>query len=106
MMIFAPHKIKKDSPKYLEVKAYMQQHGKPTIRVVDCGDYYGAIEGSHRLAAAHDLGCGVDVVIVSESQSVESDLQDVASNDDGTTSVKKIAEYLSWDSVSYNFDMD
>ncbi len=30
--------------------------GAPTIEVVDCGDYYMALEGSHRLAAAHALG--------------------------------------------------
>lgn len=38
------------------VKADMLRLGAPTIRVVDCSDYYMAIEGSHRLAAAHALG--------------------------------------------------
>lgn len=30
--------------------------GPPTIEVVDCGDWYAALEGSHRLAAAELLG--------------------------------------------------
>jgi len=37
------------------VKAQMATLGAPTIRVVDCGDYYMALEGCHRVAAAHDL---------------------------------------------------
>ena len=38
------------------VTAEMETLGAPTIRVVDCGDHYIALEGSHRLAAAHALG--------------------------------------------------
>ncbi|MDQ0349716.1 hypothetical protein [Ancylobacter vacuolatus] len=38
------------------VKAEMLSLGAPTIKVVDCGDHYMALEGSHRLAAAHALG--------------------------------------------------
>lgn len=38
------------------VMAEMETLGAPTIRVVDCGDHYMALEGSHRLAAAHALG--------------------------------------------------
>lgn len=33
----------------------MEFMGAPTIRVVDCGDHYIALEGSHRVAAAHAL---------------------------------------------------
>ena len=39
-----------------EVIAEMRTLGAPSIRVVDCGDYLMALEGSHRLAAAHALG--------------------------------------------------
>lgn len=39
-----------------EVIAEMRIAGAPTIEVVDCGDHYVALEGSHRLAAAHHLG--------------------------------------------------
>ena len=38
------------------VKAEMRKLGAPKIRVVDCKDYYMAIEGCHRLMAAADLG--------------------------------------------------
>lgn len=40
----------------VEVEADMRRLGQPTIQVVDRGDYYMALEGSHRLAAAHSLG--------------------------------------------------
>mgnify|MGYP005983101675 CR=1 FL=1 len=34
-----------------DVIAVMRVKGSPTIRVVDCGDYYQALEGSHRIAS-------------------------------------------------------
>lgn len=34
----------------------MTRMGAPEIKVVDCGDHYMALEGSHRLAAAAHLG--------------------------------------------------
>lgn len=42
--------------KLTEVVNEMRKLGAPTIRVVDCGDYLQALEGSHRLAAAAQLG--------------------------------------------------
>jgi hypothetical protein len=52
--IVAIHKPHVD--RYLAVRNEMQEMGAPTIEVVDCGDHYMALEGSHRLAAAKDLG--------------------------------------------------
>lgn len=54
MMIYAIHRP--EAGKLAEVVAQMQALGAPTIRVVNCGDYYMALEGSHRLAAAAELG--------------------------------------------------
>lgn len=45
------------------VKMEMAVMGAPTIRVVDCGDYYMALEGSHRLAAAHALGLTPELIV-------------------------------------------
>lgn len=45
-----------DAEKLRSIIVEMQTLGAPTIEVVDCGDYYQALEGSHRLAAAHALG--------------------------------------------------
>ncbi|MQX78114.1 hypothetical protein [Sinorhizobium medicae] len=41
----------------------MERMGAPTIEVVDCGDHYMALEGSHRLAAAATLGITPELVI-------------------------------------------
>lgn len=46
-----------------EVIEDMRRMGVPTIRVVDCGDYLMALEGSHRLAAAAALDITPDFVI-------------------------------------------
>ncbi len=45
-----------DADKLELVVAQMEALGTPTIEVVDCGDYMMALEGSHRIAAAHVLG--------------------------------------------------
>lgn len=52
--IYAIHQPNAD--KLQAVIAEMLTLGAPTIEVVDCGDYFQALEGSHRLAAAAELG--------------------------------------------------
>lgn len=52
-----------DPDKLAHVIREMRSLGAPTIEVVDCGDYYMALEGSHRLAAAHKLGIAPKLVI-------------------------------------------
>ena len=41
----------------------MKRKGAPVIRVVDCGEYYQALEGTHRLAACHILGIQPKLVV-------------------------------------------
>lgn len=60
-MIYAIHGT--DETKLAEVIEEMQILGAPTIKVVDCGDYMMALEGSHRLAAAHALGLEPKLII-------------------------------------------
>jgi hypothetical protein len=52
--IYAIHKP--DAEKLQSVISEMRTLGAPTIEVVDCGEYFQALEGSHRLAAAAELG--------------------------------------------------
>jgi hypothetical protein len=52
--IYAIHQP--DADKLSQVISEMRTLGAPTIEVVDCGDYFQALEGSHRLAAAAELG--------------------------------------------------
>ena len=59
------------------VRALMRGIGSPTIRVVDCGDYYQAIEGSHRIQAAADLGIAIDLDVLAQDDLVESDSLDI-----------------------------
>lgn len=49
--------IHEPDPTHLaDVMAAMRTWGAPNIDVVACGDHYRALDGSHRLAAAHALG--------------------------------------------------
>ena len=68
-----------------EVKKTMLEMGPPTIRVVDCTDYWVAIEGVHRLQAACDLGVApVFVVHDQEEEIVVSEMDIVEMFPDGT----------------------
>jgi hypothetical protein len=50
------------------VIAEMRELGKPTIRVVEFSlNYFGAIEGSHRHAAAGKLGIIPEFILMTES---------------------------------------
>jgi hypothetical protein len=60
-----------DQRKLEMVKAEMQTLGVPTIRVIDCGDYYMAIEGSHRLAAAADLGITPNLIVLEQDSEID-----------------------------------
>lgn len=53
------------------VKREMETLGAPTIRVVNCGDHYMALEGSHRLAAAHALGLEPELVVFEQDEMLD-----------------------------------
>jgi len=52
--------------------------GAPVIRVVDCGDHYIAIEGSHRLAACARLGIAPELDVLAQDAMVAADSLDWA----------------------------
>jgi hypothetical protein len=52
-----------------DVIEQMKALGAPTIEVVDCGDHYMALEGSHRLAAARELGIA-PILVVHEQEDI------------------------------------
>jgi hypothetical protein len=60
-----------EAEKLETVKSEMEAMGAPTIRVIDCGDYYMAMEGSHRLAAAHELGIDPELVIYEQEDEID-----------------------------------
>lgn len=53
-----------DSDHLQSVAVAMRTLGAPRIRVVDCGDHYKALEGSHRIAAAAQLGVTPDWQVI------------------------------------------
>jgi hypothetical protein len=50
-----------------DVKEEMARFGRPDIRVVDMGDHYMALEGSHRLQAAYELGLVPDLTVIKQT---------------------------------------
>lgn len=69
MMVYAIHAPEADH--LAEVMAEMVTRGRPTIRCVDCGDYYQALEGSHRIAAAQALGLMPELVIYDQDDEID-----------------------------------
>lgn len=63
VMIILPHSHY-DADHLDAVTREMQTLGAPTIKVIDGGDHYVALEGAHRLRAALDLGLAPIVDIV------------------------------------------
>lgn len=60
-----------EADKLEAVKREMETLGAPTIRVVDCGDYLMALEGCHRIAAAHDLGIDPEFVVIEQDDAID-----------------------------------
>ena len=63
LRIFAKHDPYWNTGHLGEVAAEMEKIGPPSIRVVNWRDEFFAVEGSHRLAAAHALGLVPNVII-------------------------------------------
>lgn len=74
MNIYTIHAI--DEAKLAQVKADMADLGAPILRVVDCGEYWVAVEGMHRLRAACELGLAPQFEVLAQDEPL-----DVASMD-------------------------
>jgi hypothetical protein len=74
-----------DPAKLATVKAEMLTLGAPTIRVVDCGDHYMAIEGCHRLVAAAELGITPILDVLGQDDMIEANSLDIDAFQAGET---------------------
>lgn len=98
MMVYAPHGTNREHLE--EVKNQMVTLGAPQIRVFYTGEAYIAIEGSHRIAAAYELGITPDFIEVEETDEIsDHDMQDL----DDTCTVADILEYLGYSQYTYKF---
>lgn len=88
MTIYVPNKI---DDRYETVKQQILTMGAPQIRAYWSGDAWLAIEGSHRVAAAHELGIEPVIVEVSLDDSItDHDLDELPDE----VSVEEILAYL------------
>lgn len=72
MRIVLPHS-NFDADKLAAVTAEMQTLGAPTIKAVNCGEYFVALEGSHRIRAARALGLTPEIDEVEYSETMTTD---------------------------------
>lgn len=61
--VYAKHEPYEDG-QLAEVLQEMRVLGAPTIRVIERDGLFFALEGSHRLAAAHELGIEPNLVVL------------------------------------------
>lgn len=85
--IIAPHET--DADKLAAVVTEMQELGAPTIAAHWDGEKYIALEGSHRIATAVQLGLAINIVECDEDEEIEHDFDDVKSQ-----LVSDVLEYL------------
>lgn len=69
----------------------MKVLGAPTIRVVDCGDHFIALDGTHRLAAACELGVAPDLDILDQDDIVDASSLDWPELTDGEYTAGELA---------------
>ena len=67
--VFAIHAP--EEARLAEIIEEMRTLGTPTIKVVDCGDHYIALEGSHRLAAAAALDLTPAFVVHEQDEEID-----------------------------------
>lgn len=76
MLLYTIHQVYED--RLFEVTAEMKELGSPSIRVVNVdNEYWQAIEGTHRLAAACALNIPVDFLVIESHELIEADTLDV-----------------------------
>jgi hypothetical protein len=79
--------------KLARVKSEMARLGAPKIRVIAYGDnQYLALEGSHRLAAASELGMPVDLDIVDLDYDDERRLSDMGLGYDSDNTIEELCD--------------
>ncbi len=74
-LVRIPHEI--DPEKLSDVISKMKKFGRPKIDVVDTGEEYLALEGSHRLTAAHKLGMKPIYNVVDQESIIDPKAYDV-----------------------------
>ncbi|MBF6615549.1 MAG: hypothetical protein ITG07_02365 [Candidimonas sp.] len=96
-----------DTEKLEQVIAEMRELGAPTIRVVDCGDFFMALEGSHRVPAAAELGITPTLVVLEQDDLVDADSldwQDYLQEGQQYTAGELAGEVRGHGNCAYSFD--
>lgn len=78
------------------VKADMAVMGTPTIRVIDGGDHYIAIEGCHRLRAAEATDTAVCLEVLDEDETIDLDTLDIDTYGEFDEQVIPVTEFIEW----------
>lgn len=90
------------------VKAEMEKLGVPEIKVVDCGDYYMALEGSHRIAAAAESGIVPELSIYGQDEIIDITIFDWYEpanwSEESYTAGEVAGELYSTQAVPYRFE--
>lgn len=100
--VYAPNKT--DADKLAAVKSEMGRLGSPKIRAYWTGDAWQAIEGSHRIAAACELGLPVEIVEVGHEDMIPAGEHDYDGGYDEMTVAQLIEAYYSCPEAVYEVE--
>ena len=86
-----------------EVIVEMREAGAPEIRAYYTGEMYIALEGSHRLAAAWELGLEPTIIEMDEDDEMDHDLEDLNST---RATVAEIMDCLDGQAWGARYEID
>ena len=102
MTIIAPHAP--DADKLVGVIEEMKALGRPIIHAAWYQGTLLALEGSHRLAAAHALGMTPKVIVLGDDDVFDHDFQDVQNDVTVLELIEELCErYWDWEVSEYEF---
>lgn len=67
------HAINEMQGHYEKVKKEVQIHGEVTLRGYSCNGFVQLLEGSHRIAAAIELGFPISIILYNENEIIGHD---------------------------------
>ena len=77
---------------YEQIKSNVIENGEVTLKGYKMRDVIQLLEGSHRIAAAIELGCPITIIIPNDTDIIEHDIDDIYSKVTNTYSTAAVYE--------------
>lgn len=90
-----------DADHLAEVMTTMRETGAPSIRAFWTGEVWRAVEGSHRIAAAIELGLEINIIAITEYDEIPTDIESDVFWGRDLVPAYEVLDYLEYDGPRY-----